>query len=112
MTTTYETLMTGTDEQVVAYLPPADAKKFFTRIRKVSFYVRTSVDLYTDFDEETGRGSKGFLDMGGNVPISVREANKMMDGMIRFENTRKESKGEVVNGMVKVTRLGGCVFIG
>lgn len=107
--TTYAPLMDHTEEQVVAYIPPADAKKFFTRIRKVSLFVRTSVDLYTEFDED-GRGSRGFLDMGGNVPISVAIANKMMDDMIRFSEMKHEKDG--VECMVKVTRLGGCVFIG
>lgn len=109
MTTSYAPILEPTEDHTVVFLTPADAKKFFTRIRRVSLFVRTSVDLITTFDDE-GNAKRGFMDMGGNVPISVAVANKMMDDMIRFADMKREKdEGEC---HVKVTRLGGCVFIG
>ena len=109
MTTPYEPILKETDEQVVVYIDPADAKKLITRLRRVSIFVRTSVDLVTDYDED-GRATRCYPDMGGNVPISARVANKMMDDLIRF-NGRKADIDQST-GDVKLTRLGHCLFIG
>ena len=110
MTTSYAPIMEAPEDQVVVHITPPDAKKFIQRIRKVSFFVRTSVDLYTEFDDETGRGTRGFMDMGGCVPISMKVAVKMMDDMIRFSAMKAEKDG--VECKVKLTRLGQCLFIG
>lgn len=109
MTTSYAPILEPTDDQVAVHIDPADAKKLITRLRKVSIYVRTSVDLMTEFDDD-GKPTRCYPDMGGNVPISARVANKMMDDLIRF-NQRKTDIDQAA-GKVKLTRLGHCLFIG
>lgn len=109
MTTSYAPILEPTDDQVAVHIDPADAKKLITRLRKVSIYVRTSVDLMTEFYDD-GKPTRCYPDMGGNVPISARVANKMMDDLIRF-NERKASIDQAT-GTVKLTRLGHCLFIG
>lgn len=97
------------DKHVSVYLDPAEAMKFVLRIRKVSFFIRSGVDMVTEFDEN-GKPKRVYEGMGGNIPVSAKVARDMLRDMAGF-NERKAARGEAV-GLVEVTRLGDCIFFG
>lgn len=105
----YAPLLESCEERVVVHLDPVEARKLVRRLRGVSLFVRTGVDLATDLDED-GRPTRCYPDMGGNVPVSARVADKMLADLERF-NDRKASIDQST-GVVRVTRLGRCLFLG
>ena len=101
-------LLESTEEQVRVDLDPRDAIKLVTRLRRVSLFIRSGLQLVTERDEETG--TYRCYDMSDNIKVSVREAKKHLTCMVEFNELKREAlKAE---GRVRVTRLGGCLFIG
>ena len=107
--TAYAPLLNVTEDQVRAHLDPADAMRLVARLRRVSFFIRSNVDLVTRFDED-GKPRSGYLGMGGNIPVSARVVTDMLRDMDHF-NQRKAERGDDT-GKVEVCRLGSCIFIG
>lgn len=109
--TNYAPILNRSDEDkhVTVFLEPTEAMRFVLRVRGVSFFIRTAVDLVTEFDEE-GKPSRAYEGMGGNIPVSAKVARNMLRDMAGF-NERKAARGDKT-GMVEVTRFGDCIFFG
>jgi len=109
MTTPCEPILNRTEGHVDVYLDPSDAMKLVARLRRVSFFIRSNVDLVTDFGDD-GLPSRVYPGMGGSIPVSAKVATDMLRDLAGF-NERKAARGEDV-GVVTVTRLGDCIFFG
>lgn len=106
---TYTPLLNPTEDSVRVFLDPAEAIKLVDRVRRVSFFIRSSVDLVTELDAQ-GHTAQAYTGMGGNIPVSAAVVRRMLIDLAAF-NERKTSREEKA-GRVEVTRLGNCLFFG
>lgn len=108
MTTDYTPLLGFADEHVDRLLPPEDAIKLFTRVRKVSFFVRLGVEAITSRNVEEGTYSA--YPASDNLKISAAQAVKILKDVERANEGRARNEKPV--GLVKVSRYGDCLFLG
>lgn len=108
--TNYAPILNKTENQTTVFLCPDEALRFVLRMRRVSFFIRTGVDLVTEFEPTSGRPVRAYEDMGGNIPVSARVAMDMLKNLKRFNDQCIELSKKT--GKVSFCRLGDCIFIG
>lgn len=110
--TDYTPLLTAPegDKATKVYLDPADAAKLVTRIRKVSFFMRVDMPLMTAFDDD-GKPTRCY-DINESIKVSAAQVHKVLEAKVRFNKLKAEKDATAPAGLIEVTRLGHCIFLG
>jgi len=107
----YADLLTAPADRQVGlrvYLDPIEVLKLVKRIRKVSFFLRIEMNLWTQFNED-GRATHCY-DVPDSISVSAAQVESILKKKAQFNKMKADR--EQMTGKVEVTRLGDCLFFG
>lgn len=107
--TSYAALLEDTgNEHVKVYITPADALKLLKRVRRVSFFLRIEMFVYS-VEPAEGVNARGW-DLSETINATAAQVEKVLLQKIKFADMKREKDGGELT--IEVTRLGGCLFFG
>lgn len=101
-----ETVPSG--EKVELFITPAEALKLLKRVRRVSFFLRVQMFVYS-VEPSEGVNARGW-DLNETINATAAQVEKVLQAKAKFADMKREKDGTELT--IEVARLGDCLFFG